>query len=92
METPISVTGRVLAILSAFNADSDAMSLSGIARAASLPLSTAHRLVGELAEWGALERAEDGRYRIGLRLWEVGALAPRSLGLRERAMPFLEDL
>ena len=42
--------------------------------------------------WGALERGDDGRYRIGLRLWEVGALAPRGLGLREAALPFMEDL
>ncbi|MEJ2860998.1 IclR family transcriptional regulator [Actinomycetospora flava] len=87
-----SVTERVLGILSAFGPGAEALTLSGIARGAGLPLSTAHRLVGELAAWGALERGEDGRYRIGLRLWEVGALAPRSLGLRERAMPYLEDL
>ena len=91
-EAPTTVTGRVLAILSAFSADAAALSLSAIARSAGLPLSTAHRLVGELTGWGALERGADGRYRIGLRLWEVGALAPRSLGLRERAMPYLEDL
>ena len=42
--------------------------------------------------WGALERDDDGRYRIGLRLWELGALAPRGLGLREAALPFMEDL
>lgn len=87
-----SVTERVLGILSAFGPGAEALTLSAIARTAGLPLSTAHRLVGELASWGALERGGDGRYRIGLRLWEVGALAPRSLGLRERAMPFLEDL
>jgi DNA-binding IclR family transcriptional regulator len=42
--------------------------------------------------WGALERDEHGRYQIGLRLWEVAALAPRGPGLREIALPFLEDL
>ena len=89
---PVSVTGRVLAILAAFGPERPALALSALARATGLPLSTAHRLVGELAAWGALERGADGRYRIGLRLWEVGALAPRSTGLRERAMPFLEDL
>ncbi|MFG1803162.1 IclR family transcriptional regulator [Micromonospora carbonacea] len=41
---------------------------------------------------GALERGDDGRYRIGLRLWEVGSLAPRGLGLREVALPVMEDL
>lgn len=92
MDPPPSVTRRVLSILSAFSADAHALSLTAIARATALPLSTTHRLVGELTDWGALERGDDGRYRVGLRLWEVGALAPRSLGLRERAMPYLEDL
>ena len=49
-------------------------------------------MLGELVAWGALERDEAGCYRIGLRLWELAALAPRSTGLRERALPFLEDL
>lgn len=87
-----TVTGRVLRVLAAFSADRPDLGLTELSRRANLPLSTAHRLVGELAEWGALERGADGRYRVGLRLWEVGALAPRGLGLRESAMPFLEDL
>lgn len=87
-----TVTARVLAVLAAFDAEHTELPLTEIARRAGLPLTTAHRLVGELAAWRALERADDGRYRVGLRLWEVGALAPRGLGLRESAMPFLEDL
>lgn len=87
-----SVTGRVFSILEAFDGDHRVLTLTEIARAAELPVSTAHRLVGELASWGALERGPDGAYRVGLRLWEVGSLAPRSVGLRERAMPILEDL
>lgn len=87
-----TVTTRVLALLDAFTAERPELTLTEISRRTGMPLSTTHRLVGELAGWGALERADDGRYRIGLRLWEVGALAPRGLGLRESAMPFLEDL
>jgi DNA-binding IclR family transcriptional regulator len=88
----VSVTARVLSILAAFGPDRPALTLSEIGRRAGLPLPTAHRLVGELRAWGALERDPAGRYRIGLRLWEVGALAPRGLGLRDAALPFLEDL
>ena len=87
-----TVTGRVLRVLAAFTAERSELGLTELSRRANLPLTTTHRLVGELADWGALERGADGRYRIGLRLWEVGALAPRGLGLRESAMPFLEDL
>lgn len=68
------------------------MTLSEIAYWAGLPLSTAHRLVGELVQWGALERDGDDRYHVGLRLWEIAALSPRSAGLREVALPYLEDL
>jgi DNA-binding IclR family transcriptional regulator len=86
------VLGRALRILGAFGPQRPAMSLSELARQAGLPVSTVHRMVGELVEWGALERGADGGYRVGLRLWELGALAPRGPGLRERALPFLEDL
>ncbi|MDN5914986.1 MAG: IclR family transcriptional regulator [Pseudonocardia sp.] len=86
------VLGRGLQILGAFDASRPAMTLSEIARHTAMPVSTVHRLLGALVAWGALERAEDGTYRIGLRLWEIGSLAPRSQALRDRALPFLEDL
>lgn len=84
--------GRALRLLDAFSAQQPELTLSDIARRADMPLATAHRLLHELCAWGAVERGEHGRYRIGLRLWEVGALAPRGQGLRERALPFLENL
>jgi DNA-binding IclR family transcriptional regulator len=87
-----TVTSRALRILEVFTQTHSHLSLSQISCRAALPLSTAHRLVAELTNWGALERDESGRYRIGLRLWEVGALAPRGIGLREAALPFMEDL
>jgi DNA-binding IclR family transcriptional regulator len=86
------VIGRALQILGAFTADHPNLSLSDLARRAGLPVSTVHRMLGDLLAWGALERDAQGRYRVGLRLWEVGVLAPRSHGLRERALPHLEDL
>lgn len=87
-----SVTSKVLALLDAFTPATPELTLSELARRADVSLPTAHRRTRELVEWGALERAPDGRFHIGLRLWEVASLAPRGLGLREAAMPFLEDL
>ncbi|MFI5805083.1 IclR family transcriptional regulator [Streptomyces sp. NPDC051561] len=86
------VLGRALQILGAFTAECPRMTLSELSRRAGLPVSTVHRMLGELIAWGALERDDSGHYRVGLRLWEVGSLAPRGQGLRERALPFLEDL
>lgn len=87
-----SVTSRAFALLGAFDVAHPRLTLTEMARRAGLPMATAHRLAAELAEWGALDRDEGGRYRIGLRLWEAGLLAPVSSRLREIALPFLQDL
>ena len=90
-DSPTSIR-RALAVLDCFATDAPALTLSEIARQLGRPVSSTHRQIKELLRWGALERDESGRYSIGLHLWEVGALAPRSKGLREAALPFLEDL
>ncbi|MET7983106.1 MULTISPECIES: IclR family transcriptional regulator [unclassified Streptomyces] len=87
-----SASGRLLAVLGAFDHEHTALSLTDIGRRAGLSLSTAHRLVAALTGWGALERDVNGVYHVGLRLWELAALAPRGLALRQLALPFLEDL
>jgi DNA-binding IclR family transcriptional regulator len=87
-----SVTERVVGVLAAFTARHSAMTLSELSRRSGLPVTTTHRLVGELTRLGMLERAEDGRYRIGLRLWEVAATATRAVDLRQAALPFLQSL
>ncbi|HEX4813943.1 MAG TPA: IclR family transcriptional regulator [Nonomuraea sp.] len=85
-----TVTSKVLSILGAFDAAHPQLTLTDLARRSGLPLSTAHRLVAELEEWQALSRDPDGRLRVGLRLWELGQLAPgRLLGL---AHPWLQEL
>ncbi|TMR22006.1 IclR family transcriptional regulator [Nonomuraea zeae] len=85
-----SVTSKVLALLGAFDAAHPQLTLTELARRSGVPLSTAHRLVGELEEWQALSRGPDGRLRVGLRLWELGQLAPGRLG--ELAHPWLQEL
>ncbi|WP_399892245.1 IclR family transcriptional regulator [Streptomyces sp. BBFR51] len=83
---------RLLSVLAAFDHAHPALSLTDISRRAGLSLTTAHRLVRALTRWGALERDGSGVYHVGLRLWEVAALAPRGLALRQVALPYLEDL
>jgi DNA-binding IclR family transcriptional regulator len=87
-----SVLTRVFDILAAFAPGDARMTLTEIARRTGLPLATTHRLVRELVRLGGLEREEGGTYRVGVRLWEIGSLAPIRGGLRELALPFMEDL
>ena len=87
-----SVTSRALDLLGAFDAEHRSLTLSALARRAGLPLTTAHRLIGELLRWGALARRPSGEYVIGRRVWDLGLLAPVQSGLRQAASPFLHDL
>jgi DNA-binding IclR family transcriptional regulator len=85
-----STMGRILSLLDTFVDRSD-QSLSELSRRSTLPLTTTHRLVREMEQLGILERDHHGRYRVGLRLWQVATTAPRAF-LRDAAMPFLEEL
>jgi DNA-binding IclR family transcriptional regulator len=87
-----SVTSRVLGLLSAFDEGHPSLTLTELARAAGLPISTAHRLLAELQAWDAVERAPDGRYCIGRRLWQLGTLAQVQRELREVALPAMQDV
>ncbi|MFE7650935.1 IclR family transcriptional regulator [Streptomyces phaeoluteigriseus] len=90
--TDRSAPDRLLSVLAAFDHAHPALTLTDISRRAGLSLTTAHRLVTALTGWGALERDASGVYHVGLRLWEIAALAPRGLALRQAALPYLEDL
>jgi len=87
-----SVASKIAVLLGAFTETDPELSLGELSRRADLPLSTAYRLATELVDWGGLERADGGGYRVGLRLWEIGALAARSNGLCDIALPFMQDL
>ncbi len=87
-----TVGSRLLDILFAFRPDHPDLSLADLVRLTGIPHPTARRLALELAEAGALERREDGRFTVGLRLWQLGTLAPLTESLRTMAQPFMEDL
>lgn len=87
-----SVMERVLRIIEAFDARTPVLSISDIARRADLPVTTAHRLVGELIDLRVLERSGPRGIRIGMRLWELSARSSRVVRLRDVALPFMEDL
>ncbi len=88
----VTVVSRALAVLYAFDDRHRRLTLTELATRAELPVPTAHRLVGDLVEGGALVRDEDGRYAVGRRLWDVGLLAPVQTGLQQVASPFLNDI
>lgn len=87
-----TVTSKSIGILLLFAQGSD-YSLSEIARLAGLPVSTAHRLVIELAAAGILERTDDGHYSAGAHLRVINAQAVEAPPpIQEKARRVMEDL
>jgi DNA-binding IclR family transcriptional regulator len=87
-----SVASKVLGLLDAFTPRDRELSLNELARRTGMPLSTTYRLASELVDWGGLERVPGGGFRIGLRLWEVGTMAPLATSMQEFVLPFMQDL
>lgn len=82
---------RAVQLLEAL-ARSDA-GISELARATGLHKATVHRLVRTLRELGLVELGPDGvRYRLGLRLLELGGRVLARLDLRDVARPYLTEL
>lgn len=84
------MTERIVRVLETFTADRTTQSATEIARRAELPSSTAHRIVGELIGQGILERDDEGRVRLGMRLWELALRGSSALRLRQAALPHME--
>lgn len=89
-DTPSSLR-RALSLLEAFGMDAPELSVRELAARSGVPRSTTHRLVGELLDWGALERGPRG-VRLGVKLFELGTLVPTQATLREAVSPFLHTL
>jgi DNA-binding IclR family transcriptional regulator len=87
-----SVIKRVVRILAAFGPDEPVLSVSQLAARTGMHVATTSRLVEQLVREGLLARDSERRLRIGVRMWELGARAAPTRGLREAALPFLEDL
>lgn len=89
---PKSVVARALLILGQFSATTPSMTISQLSRATGLPVATVFRLLGELEAGHFVQRAGNGQFRLGNRLWEMGLLTPLHGRLRETALPFLLNL
>lgn len=90
-DAPSSVLGRAWRVLGCFDDTDGGLPLSEITARSDLPKTTVYRLLCELESLDAVERS-DQRWRLGMRLFELGQRVPRQLGLRDAAMPALRDL
>jgi IclR family transcriptional regulator, acetate operon repressor len=88
---PNSILDRALELLRVYEAHPGSYTLGELAFRSALPRSTTHRIVNRLTDQRILQQ-NDGRYSIGVRLFELGMLFEGQQTLREAALPFMEDL
>jgi DNA-binding IclR family transcriptional regulator len=83
---------RGLTILECFNPKRPVLGITDLANKLGMSNSTTHRYVLTLTALGYLVRAEQRKYRLGLRVTELGMTALGETSLREHAHPYLEEL
>jgi IclR family transcriptional regulator, pca regulon regulatory protein len=83
---------RGLAILGCFTSEHPVLGIADIAEELGMSRSTTHRYVTTLLALGYLEQGRSRKYRLGLRVTDLGMSALNSTGLREHVHPFLEEL
>lgn len=84
---------RALQILGCFDDEHPERGISEIAQAVQLHKATTHRIVSTLLSFGFMERADDGqRYRLGMRLAQLGYMVIHRQDLRREAVPYMRDL
>src|ERR1700728_3532297 len=83
---------RGLAILVCFSGERPVWGIAALADELGMSRSTTHRYVITLVALGYLEQGDRRKYRLGLRVTDLGMSAMNSTGLREHAHPYLEEL
>ncbi len=83
---------RGLAILECFTPDRPVLGIAALADELGMSRSTTHRYVITLVALGYLRQGARRKYRLGLRVTDLGMSALNSTGLREHARPYLEEL
>ncbi|NMG48921.1 helix-turn-helix domain-containing protein [Azoarcus communis] len=91
-KNPIQVIERMMKLLDTLSMHPDPVPLKQLALETGLHPSTAHRILGAMTQSGFVDRSDNGVYRLGIRLLELGSLVKSRISLRETAMPAMLKL
>jgi IclR family acetate operon transcriptional repressor len=87
-----STVARIIGVLEAIATTDEGVGVRSLARATGIDRSAVSRLLLQLAELGIAGPAENGRYRIGPRLFAIAGAVTSRDELRRAARPALEAL
>jgi DNA-binding IclR family transcriptional regulator len=87
----VAAVSRALAVMDALAAGGE-VGTNELARRIGVNASTVSRLLATLAADGYVDQSPSGRYRLGIRLVQLGNAVVDRLDIRELAQPFLREL
>jgi IclR family transcriptional regulator, KDG regulon repressor len=88
----VQALDRAFAVLDLLGESGTPLGLAQVASSLQLHKSTAHRFLMVLERHRMVERTANGKFRLGLRLFDFGNRAIEQYDLRERAQPHLRRL
>lgn len=84
---------KIVRVLECFSVSDRALTLAEICERTGFPRSTTHRLLASLRDVGFLEQGKErDRYRLGLKLFELGNTALSSFDIHREAAGIVESL
>ena len=83
---------KAIDILDALSAFRGGLRLSEIADRTGYPKSTVHALLSTMRDRGLITQRDDGRYALGIRLFEYGSAVSRGFDIGKLSRPYLERL
>jgi DNA-binding IclR family transcriptional regulator len=92
MSDQLSTVAKTLRVLEAFSYAEPVLGVSELARKLDMGKSSVHRALSTLLEHGYVAKTADDRYRLGLKLHEMGQLVVSGIRLHEVAHSPLERL
>lgn len=83
---------RAVSVLELLGDSEGPLGLADVCERMDLHKSTAHRALMVLERTGLIERTLDNRFRLGLKLYELGSRAVEQIDLRARVQPWFRRL
>jgi len=91
-ENKVHSLNKAIDLLDLLSRESGGMKLGTIAERSGYPKSTVHTLLSTMRDRGVVAQQDDGRYTLGIRLFEYGAAVSRGFDIGRIARPYLERL
>lgn len=93
MTTSVQSIDRLLRIIETLSESPRGASLTELSEIVSLHKSTVHRMLSSLAAWNYVAKdPENGKYRLTMRMFEVGSRVVSGMNILSVARPYLEHL